>query len=139
MMRWIIVGCLIAIFISCGKNHNSILSVNEMKVVMWDMFNADNWYNQIAIKDSTAPKTRKNIALYQQVFQQTGVTREQFYTSYKYYQSHPDKMKVLLDSVEAYGERVRGTMDTKPKLQGVTPRQIVAPFIKKGGFPKPNP
>ena len=137
MMRWLIIGCLITIFISCGKNHNSILSVNEMKIVMWDMFNADNWYNQIAIKDSTAFKNRKNVALYQQVFQKDGVTREQFYTSYKYYQSHPDKMKVLLDSVEAYGERARNKKEIKPQV--TAPRQITAPFIKKGDFPKPNP
>jgi hypothetical protein len=128
MMRSIVVVCLLTIFLACGKNPNSILPINQMKVVMWDMFNADNWYYQIAIKDSTAHNNKMNVALYQQVFQQDDITKEQFYKSYKYYQSHPYQMKTLLDSTEAYGKRARGTTETKaPKTQL---KQIVAPFVK---------
>ncbi len=127
MMKRIVGFCLLSIFISCGKNHNAILSINQMKVVMWDMLNADNWHFQTTLVDSTAQKNKKNVALYQQVFQQEGVTKEQFYKSYKYYQSHPDQMKILLDSTEAYGTRVMGETDVKKP----SPLQkIVAPFIK---------
>ena len=127
MMRRIVIVCLLFIFIACGKNHNSILPINQMKVVMWDMFNADNWYFQTSLNDSTAQKNKKNVVLYQQVFQQDGTTKEQFYKSYKYYQSHPDEMKTLLDSTEAYGTRARGETEVKKP----TPLQkVVAPFIK---------
>ena len=55
-----------------------------MKVVMWDMLLADNWYAQTIMKDSTAQKNKKNINLYESVFKQDGTTKEQFYKSYKY-------------------------------------------------------
>ena len=85
-----------------------------MKVVMWDMLLADNWYAQTAMKDSTAQKTKKNVLLYQEVFSQHSITKEQFYTSYNYYQTHTKEMTILLDSLEAYGTRARNKPEPKP-------------------------
>ena len=115
MSRKILMIALVALAVSCGQNHGGILSMADMKVVMWDMLNADSWYFQASIKDSTAAARKLNVQLYQQVFLQHDITREQFYASYKYYQLRPEKMQVLMDSVEAYGNRVKGQQVAIPK------------------------
>ncbi len=78
-----------------------------MRLVMWDMINADSWFTITSYKDSLAVKNKKNITFYKQIFQQHNTTKEQFYYSYNYYEQHPDEMKTLLDSVEATGSRAK--------------------------------
>jgi predicted SnoaL-like aldol condensation-catalyzing enzyme len=78
-----------------------------MKTIMWDLENADTWFNQISIIDSAHKNRKMNIQLYEQVFVSHKITKQQFYDSYQYYQTRPDQMKILIDSVVAYGERVR--------------------------------
>ena len=103
--------------ISCGKKKSDLLSVNEMKVVMWDVLNADSWYTQTAMRDTTGKLHKQNIVWYQQIFLQHDITKEQFYRSYHYFESNPDKMKVLMDSVEAYGLRTKMAIDYRPAKQ----------------------
>jgi len=96
---------------SCGRNHASVLSISEMKPVMWDMLNADNWNFQVSVLDTTSKNKKNNIILYNKIFKQYDITREQFYNSYKYYELHPELMKTLVDSVEAYGLREKAILD----------------------------
>jgi len=96
---------------SCGKSHNSVLSIDEMKPIIWDMLNADNWYMQTSIMDTSFQNKRKNIIFYDKIFKQYDITKEQFYKSYSYYELHPVKMKILLDSVESYGTRAKMNLD----------------------------
>lgn len=113
MRRRIYLVCILTIYLFACKSNKKILPINEMKMVMWDMLLADNWYAQTALKDSTAQKTKKNVVLYQEVFNRNGITKEQFYTSYNYYQTHTKEMTILLDSLEAYGTRVKNKPETK--------------------------
>jgi hypothetical protein len=110
-MRRIGIAIVFAItaIISCKKKatEEDILSVNAMKVVLWDINNADAWFNQIPNTDSLHKTRKMNIQLYEQVFVSNKTTKKQFYNSYQYYQSKPDKMKTLMDSVVAYGERIK--------------------------------
>ena len=106
--------CLLFISIigfSCGKSHNSVLSIDEMKPIIWDMLNADNWYMQTSIMDTSFQNKRKNIIFYDKIFKQYDITKEQFYKSYSYYELHPVKMKILLDSVESYGTRAKMNLE----------------------------
>ena len=96
---------------SCGKSYNSVLSIDEMKPIIWDMLNADNWYMQSSIMDTSFQNKKKNIILYDKIFKQYDVTKEQFYKSYSFYELHPAKMKVLLDSIESYGTRAKMNLD----------------------------
>jgi len=105
---------VLVISFACGKNTKSVLPVNEMKIVMWDMMNADNWYNSITLKDSMALKDKRNVALYQQVFKTHQITQEQFYNSYHHYELHPDEMKILFDSLESYATKQRLIFEGKP-------------------------
>jgi hypothetical protein len=45
--------------------------------------------------------------MFQQVFAIHGITKDEFYKSYRYYEGHPDKNKILMDSVSAYATRQR--------------------------------
>ncbi|MBC7650961.1 MAG: DUF4296 domain-containing protein [Deinococcales bacterium] len=86
-----------------------ILAINDMKTIVWDMTLADEWFNQISNSDSLRKTRNINIQLYEQVFASHNITKKNFYTSYQYYQLHPDKMKILIDSVSAYGERIKNS------------------------------
>ena len=99
-------GWIILIGCSCkSKNNKDILVIDSMKLVMWDMLNAGEWGNVLIAKDSSFLKNHSDIKLYEQVFLIHHITKNQFYNSYRYYESHPDKMKVLMDSITDFGNR----------------------------------
>lgn len=77
---------------------------------MWDVINADEWMKAASIKDSTVIAKKQNIALYNKIFALHKITKQQFYDSYNYYQTHPNEMKMLLDSVAAYGIKKRDSL-----------------------------
>lgn len=78
-----------------------VIPINEMRKITWDMIKADEYYARITIKDTTDKPQTANLKLYDQVFKSYGITKEQFYFSYKYYESHPVEFKELIDSVDA--------------------------------------
>ena len=100
---------LLTILIACNSN-KQLLPIQKMKVVMWDMVNADEWMKLAAVKDSTIILKKENIALYNKVFALHKISKDEFYTSYSYYQNHPNEMKILLDSIAAYGVKQRDTL-----------------------------
>jgi hypothetical protein len=83
------------------------IPLNKMKVIVWDMACADELYIEKMHKDSTLIKKKENIRLYEQVFLVHKISKDQFYSSYKFYQEHADQYKTLIDSVQAYGMRQR--------------------------------
>lgn len=115
---------LLTVAIACGKKHSSVLSLNDMKTVMWDMLNADSWYAQTALRDTTGNLNKKNIEWYGQIFVQHDITKEQFYKSYSYYEARPEKMKLLMDSIEAYGTRTKMNLDHIPVVLPSTKQNI---------------
>ena len=115
-MKFVALVVVVALVCCKGKpNSSKVLQVNEMKTILWDMINADEWFNQIPTTDSLHKTRRQNIRLYEQVFALHSVNKTQFYNSYQYYQTRPDKMKILLDSVSAYGERVKNNYKPQKK------------------------
>jgi hypothetical protein len=106
------VVCLIA----CNGSKAKKIPVNSMKKIMWDMVCADELYAEAVAKDSTLKKKKENIRLYEQVFAANKISREAFYSSYRFYQEHPDELKVLIDSVQSYGS-MQKAKPLKPALQ----------------------
>lgn len=99
---------LAVVLASCSANKKEKpLPVNKMKVVVWDMMKADEWYTRTSQKDTLAKKNREDIRLYEQVFLLHHLTKAQFYASYQYYETHPKAFKELLDSVDAFAGRER--------------------------------
>lgn len=86
------------------------MSIDQMKVVMWDMMKADELNNLQATKDTGFAIKKMNFAYYEQVFKLHEISREQFYRSLKYYESHPPQMKILIDSLDLYSARERNKL-----------------------------
>jgi Domain of unknown function (DUF4296) len=115
-IKKVLISCWIFLFaIAACNKQKKILPINEMKVIVWDMLTADEWYNDLQVKDSNAVKNKLNIGLYKNVLQKHKITKEQFYDSYNYYLSKPLQMQVLVDSIEAYGVRKRQLFQAKKK------------------------
>jgi len=126
MKKCLIILITAATCVTACKSKKEIIPVKEMKFVMWDMLVADAWFGDWSMKDSTIRANKENLNLYQKVFDMHHVTKDAFYTSYKYYSSHPDEMKILMDSVNAYGGRLR---DSATKAN--EPKPVPAPVPTK--------
>ena len=107
---------LLGVLISCSSSNDlpsGVLDINKMKPVLWDLFRADGLSELQLTKIDSAAMFRKKTELYQQVFAIHGITHDQFYKSYEYYQQHPDKNRILLDSVMQYAHRERQSLFQK--------------------------
>jgi hypothetical protein len=112
-LRILLLACLGYTGCTPASSSKKPIEVNKMKQVMWDLMKADEWYNQITAKDSTLHGKKEDIHLYEQVFAVHGISKDQFYTSYKYYESHPVEFKVLIDSVDALSLREKNKLYDK--------------------------
>jgi hypothetical protein len=108
-MRWISLVILICLFVACkspNKIPDNIIGIDKMKLIVWDMIRAGAFSEN---KFGKYPDTLKikTIEMLQQVFAIHGISKDEFYKSYRYYEEHPDKNKILMDSVFAYATRQR--------------------------------
>lgn len=97
----------LCVLFSCkGKKQlpPDVIPLNKMKVIVWEMEVADQQASDryFLSKDSTRMEAT---SLYQQVFAKHKTGKADFYKSFTYYESNPDIMKVLFDSVSEYGNR----------------------------------
>lgn len=67
----------------------------------------DELNNIQSMKDSSFASKKMNFVYYEQVFQHHRISRQEFFESIKYYESHPPEMKVLIDSLDQYSARER--------------------------------
>jgi len=107
-MRQRLVYLLLVIVLLAGCNGSApknVLPVNTMKVVMFDMLKADEWYARKLVGDTLMLKVKEDIPLYEQVFAVHKITKKQFYDSYHYYEAHPIAYKELVDSLESYANK----------------------------------
>ena len=93
--------CLVFIFIACssGPVPNGIIAPDKMQKVVKDMVQVDEYINSFLSKDTTLDIKKKRSTLYEQVFLLHQTNRKQFYTSFKYYQQHPNLQKRVFDSI----------------------------------------
>lgn len=100
------------VLVAC-KHKPQVLTIQQMKPIMWDMVVADEWYKVRYSKDSAMMKAKFNISLYNKVFALNNITKDEYYNSLKYYETHPEQLKTLLDSVTAYGIRTKENVVNK--------------------------
>jgi hypothetical protein len=77
---------------------------------MWDMITADEWMKLAVAKDSTIPLKKENISQYNKIFSLHKISKDEFFNSYTFYKTHPNQMKILLDSLTAFSIRKRDTL-----------------------------
>lgn len=109
-MKNIIAAIFLLLHITACNNKTKPLPINTMKMVMWDMISADEWTKISASKDSSVLFSKKNVSLYNKVFADYNISKEQFYSSYSFYQNHPNQLKELMDSLMSYGTKKRDTV-----------------------------
>jgi len=99
---------LLLMQVSCrNETKTAILPVDSMKVIMWDMMKADEWFSRKITQDTNAIRNKEDVKLYEMVFKVHGITRERYFASYRYYEGRPASFKVLLDSIDALANRER--------------------------------
>lgn len=117
-MRKLLLILLVAWSVSsCNKEKK--MPIDQMKKIMWDMTCADELYAETVVRDSTIKVKKDNFRLYEQVFAIHKVSKEAFYSSYHYYQLHPDEFKTLMDSLQVYSNRQRNNKPVKPALKNI--------------------
>jgi hypothetical protein len=97
---------------SCNNDAvpKDVLTERKMEKVLWDILRADEMVAYQFELDSTIDKRNKSIQLYQQIFIVHKVTPEEFKRSFKYYQTHPSKLKIVLDSLRSTSNKVHPGM-----------------------------
>lgn len=108
---------IIAFLYSCSSSGipGNVLPPEKIQPIIFDLLRADEYVNNFTLRDTLLKREKEAVKLYEQVFQIHKVSAEEFYKSYKYYQAHPDKNKVLIDSLNAFVNRKRGIPDTSNK------------------------
>ncbi|QEC67357.1 DUF4296 domain-containing protein [Panacibacter ginsenosidivorans] len=108
-MKKLFVTILVCCAFACtspDKMPEDVMNIEQMKPIVWDMMRA-GMLVQNQFRLDTATQKKEAVANYQKVFDIHGTTKDAFYHSYQYYLEHPDKHKILLDSVAAYANRQR--------------------------------
>ena len=101
-----LIVCIICI--GCGdgnKAPSNLLAKEKMQLVMWDLLEANSFTQRYMKMDTLKNPAIENLQMQQQIFQLHKINKDDFYRSYDYYSSHPDEMRILLDSIVAIGER----------------------------------
>jgi Domain of unknown function (DUF4296) len=100
-MRIFPIVSLLIIFVACssGPVPKKVLQPERMQKIVYDLIRVDEFVNNFVVKDTTIDLKKKRSTLYEQVFKVNNTTRKEFYSSYKYYQEHPDIQKGLFDSL----------------------------------------
>ena len=99
---------LISIIFSCKNDAvpKDVLAERKMEKVLWDILRADEMVGYQFELDSTIDRKNKSIQLYQQIFTLHKTTPEEFKRSFNYYQTHPSKLKIVLDSLRNSSNKV---------------------------------
>ncbi len=101
-------GLLICCFLfSCGSNKGDIIPINTMKVLILENQMAEEFYANYIYKDSTINRDSARSVAFKQVLRLHKVDSTRFYKSFAYYRSEPERFKILLDSANAYANRLR--------------------------------
>jgi len=114
MIRVSIIALLL--FFSCKqktKVPDTILPVDKMEKILMDMMLADEFYSQKQIDSATIDSfSRTN--LYKAVFTLHKTNKEEFRKSLSFYESHPDLLKIVFDSLHSKANK-------KPPLKSELP------------------
>lgn len=105
---------------SCSdrQKQGTVLSKEKMQAVLWDMLQADAFTSNFIKKDSSKNEAKENAALQKKIFELHKISREDYLTSYDYYSTQPELMKIMLDSMSAKAERDRNKL-MKERYEGM--------------------
>ena len=108
MIRKIVwASCLVLAVAACNadKLPKDVMTPDALKPVLWDLFATGD----LKLSD-TSRATRMHLkdsvtAAFTYVLRIHNMTKDQFIHSFKYYEAHPDRQSILIDTLIAYNER----------------------------------
>lgn len=120
-MRIFLVFILSIFFCACVRHDKipkGIITQNEMRKLMWDLMRADAYISDFVMKDSTRNQKAETAVLYEQVFAIHSTTEGVFKRSLAFYQSRPDLLKVIADSLRSDEKNAQEyqSLDKKPQI-----------------------
>lgn len=102
LLLFFVAGC-----IRDNKIPRGILPQNEMRKVLWDLMRADAYVSDFIAKDSARNSRTASDTLYQKVFAIHSTTQEIFRKSMEFYESRPDLLKTVMDSLRSDEKKVQ--------------------------------
>ncbi len=99
----------------------NIIKLNVMKALLWDIAQAEAYANFYVVADTTKKLKTETLLMYQKVFALYKTTKEDVETSIKYYETHPVKHQILLDSLVQYANRMK---EKNQQMRYATPVQV---------------
>ncbi len=116
-MRAAIFILIIFLFAGCSPKNKipaEILSPQKMRLIIWDLMRADEYANSYLVGKNAAELKTERTILYEQIFQLHSVDQKKFSKSLSFYQTRPDLLKVITDSLRSDERRV---MDEQNKVK----------------------
>lgn len=80
-----------------------------------DVYSREMMQDTIRLSDSAREQNLKR--MYAQILQLHGITREEFSRSYKFYESHPDRLQQIYADMEQIVSRKRQVVDSLEQLR----------------------
>ena len=105
MRKICIVLCLFILSCQDKEQPKNMVPFDKMKVVLYQLMKADEYYTRSVSADTTMQLERKNIQFYKQIFELNKVDRNDFYETLTYLQKKPIEFKVLMDSAYELSKR----------------------------------
>jgi len=121
-MRYFVFISLLLLVFGCVRSDRvpkNIIPQNEMRKIMWDLMRADAYVSDFIMKDSTRDKNTESGILYEKVFAIHSTTQEAFQKSMTFYESRPDLLKVITDSLRSDEKKVQNYEDYSKKPQQI--------------------
>ncbi len=109
MKRLLLISGFLFGMLSCTNRKSvpgDVIKPDSMQVIFRDAIEVDQYSLSFLLKDSSKRNTKlETRGWYEEVFRIHHVTRDDFERSLAFYQSRPDLMKELLDSMSAHASR----------------------------------
>ena len=100
------IGLIVLLFFySCAKKTGvpkNILPPDKMEKVLMDLLKADDLISRKSA-DSMFNDSFSKEVIYTAIFTQHKINKEEFKKSFSYYESHPEILKIVLDSIQSEG------------------------------------
>jgi hypothetical protein len=83
----------------------NMVPFDKMKVILFQLMRADEYYTRTVSADTAMQLERKNIQFYKQIFEMNKVDRNDFFATLTYLQKKPIEFKELMDSAYELSKR----------------------------------
>lgn len=117
MMKPILLLMITALlFCSCGnKLPEGVIQPAIMKNMMWDMMVAEQVQKMDTSKESRQHIKDSTTAAFNKILSIYNISEERYKKSLQYYETHPDELKNIFDSLSNYGKRLSDSLKPADK------------------------